>query len=685
MSNKKRKPRKGVLPSVIQSKYDATKGEKKKILYHSDFSLLNTGFACAAKLILSHLHNTGKYDIVHFCCGMAHDHHEFNRLPWKSIGALPEDAQETESLKRDPKLAQMASYGANTIDQVMRDEKPDVYIGVQDIWGCDFATKKSWFKNKNMAIWTTLDSLPILPMAEKAAGDIDNFWCWSEFATKGLHKLGHKHVKTLHGPLDESNYFRLDEKTISDNRKKYGIDDDTFVVGFVFRNQLRKSVPNLLEGYKKFLDETPEAKKRGSKLLLHTNFSEGWNIHKLADEFGIDKNDILTTYTCSNCFSYGVHNYRGQKQQCPHCGCKEAYNTTGIVQGVSEAQLNEVYNFMDVYCHPFTSGGQEIPIQEAKLVELITLVTNYSCGEDSCAEGSCSLPLDWSEYREHGTEFIKASTSPDSIAEQLKKVYNLPQDKVREMGAAARQWVIDNFSINEIGKKIEDFADSVPFLDKEKVYSIKNSQNPEAVINSDLPDGSWLISMYKDILDMDVDDKDQGYKYWMSELAKDVSRVDIEKFFRNTAKKEIDSSKDFMDIFSEEEKKDKKILYVIPESAGDVYMATSLFESISIQYPDYKLYVAVKPAYAGIVQGSPYVHRVIDYDPRMENTHLIEGHGSRSTHADLMTLDFLSEGADCDFHEGYFDILFLTHTSTQRLICYSHNGLDKIALDLKAF
>ena len=39
---------------------------------------------------------------------------------------------------------------------------------------------------------------------------------------------------------------------------------------------------------------------------------------------------------------------------------------------------------MDVYCHPFTSGGMEIPIFEAKLTELVTLVTNYSCGEDSC-------------------------------------------------------------------------------------------------------------------------------------------------------------------------------------------------------------------------------------------------------------------------------------------------------------
>ena len=44
-----------------------------------------------------------------------------------------------------------------------------------------------------------------------------------------------------------------------------------------------------------------------------------------------------------------------------------------LAKGVSEKELNEVYNLMDVYCHPFTSGGQEIPIQEAKLTELITL------------------------------------------------------------------------------------------------------------------------------------------------------------------------------------------------------------------------------------------------------------------------------------------------------------------------
>ena len=84
---------------------------------------------------------------------------------------------------------------------------------------------------------------------------------------------------------------------------------------------------------------------------------------------------------------------------------------------------------MDVYCHPFTSGGQEIPIQEAKLTELITLFTNYSCGEDCCTKESAGLPLNWTEYREPGTQFIKASTSPDSIAYQLKKVFKMSAAK----------------------------------------------------------------------------------------------------------------------------------------------------------------------------------------------------------------------------------------------------------------
>ena len=117
---------------------------------------------------------------------------------------------------------------------------------------------------------------------------------------------------------------------------------------------------------------------------------------------------------------------------------------------------------MDVYCHPFTSGGQEIPIQEAKLTELITLVTSYSCGEDSCEEGSESIPLDWSEYREPQTEFIKASTCPISIAASIDTVYSMEATEKREKEKKGRQWALDNFSVEVIGKFFEDFIDNAP-------------------------------------------------------------------------------------------------------------------------------------------------------------------------------------------------------------------------------
>lgn len=635
---------------------------KKKIFYHSDFSLLKTGFGKAAKLVLSYLHNTGKYDIVHFCCGMTNDNPEFARVPWKCIGAVSDS-----NAHADPKLAQQASYGAFSIDAVMKKEKPDIYIGVQDIWGCDFAISKSWFSPENMAIWTTLDSLPILPTAVKAASETKNFWCWSDFATKSLRKLGHDHVKTLRGPLNINDFYKVDPKVNAQNRHLFQIPQDDFIVGFVFRNQLRKSVPNLLEGYKIFLDQNPEVKGK-SKLLLHTNFSEGWGIQKLAKELHVNETDILTTYVCGACGSFGVHNFKGQHLNCPHCGKEKAYSTTGITSGVSEDQLNQVYNLMDVYCHPFTSGGQEIPIQEAKLTELVTLVTNYSCGEDNCTPDSASLALDWSQYREHNTEFIKASTTPQSIADQLSKALKMSNEEKEAMGKKARQWVIDNFATEVIGKQIEEFVDTAPALDKDKVYKLKFNKDPLAVVDPSLPDTEWLIAMYKNILDMEVNEKDSGLQYWTQEMRKGAPRDKVEKYFRQTASKEQADAFDLRSVIDDDDS--KKILYVMPGSIGDVYMSTSIFKSLKEKYPDYKLYVATSPQYKEVLLGNQYVHKVIDHVPNvMDSIHYLQGFNNRA-------------GTEKDA-KGFFDIAFLAHVPAQRISTYAHQGLDEVAFDLK--
>jgi len=635
---------------------------KKKILIQTDFSLAKTGFGRSARAILKNLYLKNKYDIVHYACGMTYNHPDFGKTPWKTVGSLPNTQQELDQLNRDPHLARMASYGAHLLDKVINEEKPDVYIAVQDIWGVDFAIEKPWFNKINSVIWTTLDSLPILESAIQAARKVKNYWIWSDFATKALHKLGFPHVKTLHGALENKDFYRLSDFDRNQLRKRNNIAPDAFVIGFVFRNQLRKSVPNLLQGYALWKKQNPEIKN--TYLLLHTHWGEGWNIHKLAGEIGVNPQEILTTYVCKDCGEYEVKPFSGQDLNCRFCKSQKTQITTNVGLGVSEEKLNEIYNLMDVYCHPFTSGGQEIPIQEAKLTELITLVTNYSCGEEMCEKEAHSLSLEWSEYREHGTEFIKASTSPESIAKNLNIVYKMPIQKRKEMGAKAREWTIKNFGVENICKQIESFIDSKEFIDWSKISESKEEKDPYFQI-PEIPNNiEWLLFMYHNILKMkEVDQNDDGCKYWMNELSKGAKRQDIENYFRNVAVQENQKLKkiNFEDLLDQNDK-GKRILYVMPESIGDIFLSTSLFENIKKQYPEYNLYVAVKQEYFEILDGNPHIHRLLNYIPQMDQLIWLEGSQD---------------------HKGYFEIAFLPHAGTQRFLDYLHNGKTNIQFNIK--
>ena len=636
--------------------------KKKKILFQSDFALAKTGFGRNAKALLSYLYSTDKYDIVHYCCGVQYSGIQLKRTPWKSVGSLPDDQRELEQLNRDPHQARMASYGQHYLDRVVKEEKPDVYIAVQDIWGIDFALDRDWFKKIASVLWTTLDSLPILPSAIEAAKKVDNFWVWSKFAEDDMKKQGFENVKTVHGAVEDKCFFRLNDKKRQDLRKRFSFPENAFVVGFVFRNQLRKSVPNLLEGYKKWKDAYKP--NRPTFLLLHTHFSEGWNIHRLADEYGIDKQEIITTYVCRSCWQYEVKQFVGQDQPCPMCGAEKGLITTNVSTGVTEQQLNEVYNLMDVYCHPFTSGGQEIPIQEAKLAELITLVTNYSCGEELCQPPAESIPLSWNEYREHGTEFKKASTDPRSISKALNKVFKMKPEKAREMGQLARKWTVENFSPKNIGKIIEELADSCDFADKSIFEEDKSAEekSPHAIIKQIDDKSQWITTLYKEILKRDVDENDDGFKYWMQELAKGAKRIDVENYFRQVAAKEnAEKAHDQFEKLLDEDDKGKRVLFVMPESERDVFLSTSLFKSLNQLYPDYNLYVATKPQYFDILAGNEYIHKAIPYFPQMDDLLWLEGHGK---------------------HDGFFEIALLAHASSQRMINYLHNGKDKVAFDL---
>ena len=122
-------------------------------------------------------------------------------------------------------------------------------------------------------VWTTLDSLPILPKTIQAAPNIKNFYTWASFASKEMKRLGHTHVENLNGSIDVSKFYKLKTQDRQELRARFNLNQDDFIIGFVFRNQLRKSLPNLLDGFNNFIKSNPESK---AKLLLHTPLDRDW-------------------------------------------------------------------------------------------------------------------------------------------------------------------------------------------------------------------------------------------------------------------------------------------------------------------------------------------------------------------------------------------------------------------------
>ena len=558
---------------------------KKKILFHSNSAKAYTGFGKNAKNIIKYLFKTGKYEIIEFANGCQWGDPSLSLRPWKAQGSIPNNPSVLQKMNQDPNLGRVGGYGGLSIDQAIKEFKPDIYLGVEDIWAFADYWNKPWWNKINHIIWTTLDSQPILPQALEAAPKTKNFYVWASFAERDMKKLGHDHVKTLHGSVDTKDFYKIDNEDKIALRQKFNLSDE-FIVGFVFRNQLRKSVPNILEGFKIFKKDCPKA-----KLLLHTHWSEGWDIPRLIEEKQLDKKDILTTYFCKSCNQYEIKPFHGQDVDCRFCGSKKSQVTTNTKDGVNEQQLNEIYNLMDVYCHPFTSGGMEIPIFEAKMAELVTLVTNYSCGEDSCVPESGSFPLEWAEYREPGTQFIKASTYPSSIAKQLKKVWKMDASKKQEFGKKARKWTVDNYSSEVIGKKLEKILDDMPDIDYDFVTE---EEKPKIDLKNDLPDG-------------------------------------------------------------------KKIAVVIPKSERDVLWVNSLVENLKKLYLEYKIFIFTMPEYFPYIEDNKNIEKIFPYTPEVDDIFLLEGKAGM---------------------ESLFDIAFFPHNTTQKLISFTHNGIDKNEFEL---
>ncbi len=620
---------------------------RHRILLQTNPCWVKTGLSESAKTLLSYLYKRDKYDLGHYCTqGTPTNHPNLGLTPWKSFGCIPPDQNLINQINADPNLARNASYGSVNIDNVIREWKPTIWIGSDDIWGFPLSeyADKPWYSKINSIHHITVDSVPIMDQAFEQAKRSKVFLTWAKFAAREMNKVsGFSHVGSIYGAMDTSAFSPISETEKVDLRRQFGIHPDTTIFLYVFRNQLRKSALAMIEAFARFKAEHPNVR---AALHFHTSFAEkaqGWDIPKVAAQYGLKQEDVLCTYVCKSCGAWFVAPYGGEDLKCPACLKEKSLVTANILNGVPADQMKYIYGLSDACLSAFTSGGQEYHNVQSLLCGKTLACTNYSCGEDFCLPETTSFvtPLKWHPYREPGTNFVKAATDVGEIASFMRRFVRQPKSAIAAAGERGRDWAVKTFGIETIGAQWEALFDSMPFPDWSSIDITKAARkNMEWVDNNNPDNEGWIKDLYKNILMMSIGDSDEGKIHWINKLKEGMTRQAVITYFRQVAQQENQKngyeggpSVDFASLLDNTGK--KRAILVAKESIGDCLMMTALFESFHEKHPGYDLYIGTEDKYASIFDGNPFVYKVLPYIPAMENELIMTGAGQSIQYFDL--------------------------------------------------
>lgn len=628
---------------------------KKKLLVFSNFSRLLTGFGGHKKRLLRWFFNQPDWEVVEAAAGIPWDAPEAKRMPWKCYGThpTPEQQQQIASIQ-DPNARNAAernaSYGNYRIDEILKIEKPNFCYFCEDSWAFDDVVGRKWNDIVPTLYHYTADSLPLLPSQIDMAAKCKHLAVWATFAQKEYEKLGYNHVQTIAGTVDPNEFHPISEDRRNSLRKKFGL-EDTFVFFKLGRSQLRKSFPNMMDGFKLFKEKNPTVK---AKLLFHTFYGgEGWDLPKLVHDKGLDSNDVLTTYYCRNCKQWEIKPFSGLDQDCPHCKAQKTYSTCSITHGVHEEDLCDIYGLSDLVMNLASSGGFEYAVWQGKMCEKIVAATEYSCHLDGCYENSGGWPVKWASYMEPGSCFLKASSLPESVCELMEKFVNLSADERGKLEKRAREFTIEWASTDNVCRRIADYFESLEPANWEGFSFEPVPKNPAHVPPNNLSPEEFSINLLTEMMHERVDKNTSHVKNWAAHLRKSNDYQGVYKHFVNLALQfNANLNNKPVDLAELLDKNDKKIAVVLAESAGDIVIVNSLLGQFKALYPEYNIYFFTKPEFFELVEGNPAVHKVLAWFPAAENIFFMEGNGS---------------------HSGYFEAVFYPASQTQRHISYNHN------------
>ncbi|MFA5013945.1 MAG: glycosyltransferase [Actinomycetota bacterium] len=430
--------------------------KKIKVLIFADSPACSTGFASVIKGIFTRLARSGRYDIDIFGINDRGGYKDPETHPYRIWPAAP--------------LGETDVYGRLRFVEILRgadlDIKPswDIIFTLQDPFIMEYPLPiigqklglmrmigdlmyKKYRENTPPKMWYRVISYwPVdSPLKgnwiEEAVSIPDYSVAYTKYGKEQIEKANNELVQpckfkndilTIPHGISQEDFYPVDTETRKTFRQKFfknKVRQDTFIVGCVARNQMRKDLARVMKIFKEFQKRRPD-----SFLYIHARENDTFgSLRAIAQNFNLE---FGTDWTVPGNFNENI--------------------------GYPTEALNLLYNIMDCHVSSSLGEGWGLPINEAMATKVINLAPSHtSIPEIFNSEGldldnldalktdenirgipykTNSTSSEWVCYGRDDFERVRPLGNVDDAVRKLIWIYDNPQE-VAKITDRALAWV----------------------------------------------------------------------------------------------------------------------------------------------------------------------------------------------------------------------------------------------------
>lgn len=445
---------------------------KKKILFCGESSHIKSGFGNFTKEMVGRLHKNPNYSVAEMSC------YRNSRIPktqpWK---IYPAAVTSDHALHKSYSALPSNVFGSWIFDYILLDFKPDIVIDVRDPWMFSYQESSPLRKYYHWLICPTYDSSPPKIEFITSFENSDTLCFHTEWAKKDYSKFSKSKDSFVINDSVDTSVFKPIKRNKKSHKQLHGLDPDCFIIGSVVRNQKRKLIPDLFD-----VLSNVSATHNNVFLYLHTTYPElnGWDIPNLLLEYKVyDK--VLFTYFCKFCQKYSVSKYQGHISVCPLCNKKNAM--CGVTNGVSDAEMSDIYNLFDIYIQYAICEGFGIPQVEAAAcgIPLIT-IDSGAMGEVGKKLQAKMVPVK-NTFKELETGAFRIYPDNSICVDYVKEYLEYSKPEINDISLSIRGNLIKNYSWDISYNNLKHIIDNIEMKELQGKWDAPNVVVDTKIVN----------------------------------------------------------------------------------------------------------------------------------------------------------------------------------------------------------